>query len=100
MITRIVRMEFRPERVDDFLAQFDAIKDLIRAYPGVEHLELHRDTTQSNVFYTYSKWLDEEALETYRKSDLFKGAWSEVKPWFKDKPQAFSLQEELVVEES
>ena len=100
MITRIVRMAFRPEHVADFLAQFDTIKDLIRAYPGVEDLELHRDTTRSTVFYTYSKWIDEEALETYRKSDLFKRAWAEVKPWFDHKAQAFSLQEELVVEKS
>ena len=98
MITRIVRMEFRPEHVDDFLAQFDTIKDLIRAFSGVQHLELHRDNSQSNVFYTYSKWDGEEDLEIYRQSELFKGAWSEVKQWFKEKPQAFSLQEEMVVE--
>jgi len=99
MITRIVRMEFQAVHVDDFLAQFDTVKNLIRAYPGVQHLELHRDVAQPNVFYTYSKWDDEAALETYRRSELFKGAWSEVKPWFDAKPQAFSLLEEMVVEE-
>ena len=98
MITRIVRMEFRPEHVDDFRAQFDTVKHSIRAFPGVRHLELHRDAGQSNVFYTYSKWDGEEDLENYRKSELFKGAWSEVKVWFSAKPQAFSLKEELVVE--
>ena len=98
MITRIVRMEFQPVHVNDFLAQFDTIKNRIRAYPGVQQLELHRDTTQSNVFYTYSKWDDEAALEVYRQSEQFKGAWSEVKVWFKGKPQAFSLLEEMVVE--
>jgi len=98
MITRIVRMEFRPEHVDDFLAQFDTVKNLIRVFPGVRHLELHRDADQSNVFYTYSKWDGEEDLEIYRQSELFKGAWSQVKVWFDAKPQAFSLKEELVVE--
>ena len=98
MITRIVRMEFRPEHVNDFLAQFDTVKNLIRAFPGVRHLELHRDAGQPNVFYTYSKWDGEEDLEIYRQSELFKGAWSQVKVWFEAKPQAFSLREEMVVE--
>ena len=99
MITRIVRMEFRPEHVDDYLAQFDTVKYLIRSFPGVQHLELHRDAGQSNVFYTYSKWDGEEDLEDYRQSELFKGAWSQVKVWFLGKPQAFSLREEMVIEE-
>lgn len=98
MITRIVRMEFRPEHVDDFLTHFDTVKYLIRAFPGVQHLELHRDAGRSNVFYTYSKWDGEEDLEIYRQSELFKGAWSQVKVWFLNKPQAFSLREEMVVE--
>ena len=98
MITRIVRMEFQPEYVDDFLAHFSAIKILIRNFPGVQHLELHRDAGQANVFYTFSLWDAEEDLESYRQSDLFKGAWSQVKPWFGAKPQAFSLQREMRVE--
>lgn len=97
MITRIVRMEFLPEHVQDFQAQFDSVKYLIRSFPGVRHLELHRDSGQSNVFYTYSKWDNEDALEAYRESDLFKAAWSEVKAWFGGRPQAFSLVEEMVV---
>ena len=92
MITRIVRMEFKQEHVQDFLRQFDSVRHKIRQYPGVKQLELHRDTGQSNVFYTYSKWDSEQALETYRQSELFKYAWGEVKPWFGSKPQAFSLQ--------
>lgn len=95
MITRIVRMEFKQEHVQDFLAHFGRIHALIRDYPGVRHLELHRDASRSNVFYTYSKWDSEAALETYRQSDLFKGAWGEVKPWFSEKAQAFSLVEEM-----
>ncbi len=91
-------MEFKPGRVDDFLAHFGRIRGLICNYPGVQHLELHRDTGQPNVFYTYSKWDSEAALETYRQSDLFKGAWGEVKPWFSEKPQAFSLVEQQLVE--
>jgi len=90
-------MEFRPEHVDDFLAHFDTIKSLIRNFPGVQHLELHRDASQSNVFYTYSKWNGESDLEAYRESELFNVTWAQVQLWFREKPQAFSLLEEMVV---
>ena len=97
MITRIVRMEFQPAHVDDFLVHFNAIKGLIRNFPGVQELELHRDADHSNVFYTCSKWKDRSDLEAYRQSDLFEGAWNQAKTWFAAKPLAFSLLEEMVV---
>jgi len=96
MIIRIVRMEFQRAHVDDFLAHFSTIKPLIRGFPGVQHVELHRDANHPNVFYTYSKWDGVSDLEAYRKSDLFKGAWSQAKTWFAAKPLAYSLLEELV----
>jgi len=96
MIIRIVRMEFQPVHVDDFLAHFSTIKPLIRSFPGVQHVELHRDANHPNVFYTYSKWNGVNDLETYRQSDLFKGAWSQAKTWFAAKPLAYSLLEELL----
>jgi quinol monooxygenase YgiN len=86
-------MEFKPEHVQDFLRQFERVRPRIRAYTGVRSLELYRDTRFPNVFCTSSEWDSEEALETYRQSELFKGAWGEVKPWFGGKPQAFSLQQ-------
>ena len=91
-------MEFHPQHVDDFLAQFDRVKHSIRSFPGVRHLELHRDASQPNVFYTYSKWDGEDELETYRQSDLFKSAWSQAKCWFQAKPQAYSLRQELLLD--
>ena len=96
MIIRIVRMEFQPVHVDDFLAHFSTIKPLIRSYPGVQHVELHHDANHPNVFYTYSIWDGVSELEIYRQSDLFNGAWSQAKTWFSAKPQAFSLLEEAI----
>lgn len=97
MITRIVRMEFDPGKVEEFLAVFNASKHLIRAFPGVQHLELHRDAGLANVFYTYSIWKDEESLEAYRLSELFKGVWSQTKALFSAPAQAFSLLQQQVV---
>jgi len=89
-------MEFQPAHVDDFLAHFSAVRGLIRNYPGVQHLELRRDASHSNVYYTYSIWNGVNDLESYRQSDLFKQAWAQAKAWFAEKPQAFSLLEETV----
>lgn len=98
MITRIVRMEFREEEVDAFLALFNAYKSQIRNFPGVNHLELHRDATLPNVFYTYSLWDSTEDLNEYRKSEVFGIVWPQTKALFKAKPQAFSLVREMVIE--
>lgn len=94
MITRIVRMEFAPEKVDQFLEVFHSSKYLIRNFPGVQHLELHRDADAPNVFYTYSIWENAAALEAYRVSDLFQSVWGQTKVLFAGKPQAFSLIKE------
>ncbi len=91
MITRIVRMEFDPHKVETFLAVFDQSKKLIRHFPGVLRLELHRDANLPNVFYTYSWWEGEEALEAYRTSALFADVWAKTKVLFAGKPMAFSL---------
>ena len=98
MIVRIVRMEFAPEKVEAFLAMFNATKSRIRHFPGVLHLELHRDLELPHVFYTYSHWEDAAALEAYRVSDLFQSVWAETKSYFGGRPQAFSLVQEMVVE--
>jgi quinol monooxygenase YgiN len=84
-------MEFIPEKVDEFLEVFHASKHLIRQFPGVLHLELHRDADQPAVFYTYSHWESADDLEAYRISELFQSVWSQTKVLFAGKPQAFSL---------
>jgi quinol monooxygenase YgiN len=97
-ITRIVRMEFAPEKVEDFLTLFNATKTQIRHFPGVLHLELHRDAEKPNVFYTYSIWENAGALEAYRVSALFASVWSRTKVLFAGRPQAFSLLQEMIIE--
>lgn len=91
MITRIVRMEFAPDQVTTFLEVFASSRHLIRHFPGVHRLELHRDATLENVYYTLSEWEDEAALEAYRTSPLFAQVWAQTKVLFSGKPQAFSL---------
>ena len=52
---------------------------------------MYRDKTDSNIFFTYSYWENEQDLENYRNSDLFKDIWAKTKPMFNDKPVAWSV---------
>ena len=93
MIKRIVKMTFQVHEVDNFLSLFDAVKDKIRNYPGCHHLELLRDVSESNSFFTFSYWDSEEHLNHYRHSDLFKATWKKTKAMFSAKPQAWTVVE-------
>jgi quinol monooxygenase YgiN len=91
MIVRIVKMTFLHEQTNVFMAIFERSKSLIRHFPGCSHLELLQDTRHLHIFYTYSYWSDEEALENYRQSDLFKSTWAQTKVLFAAKAEAVSL---------
>ena len=90
MLVRIVQMTFQPDALDTFLTYFDASSPKIRARPGCLHLELLHDVRYPNVCATYSHWTDDDALQAYRESDLFRGTWAKVKPLFAARPTAQS----------
>ena len=92
MITRIVKMSFKEDKVLDFLKVFEKQKEFIASFEGCTHLELLRDKNKPNSFFTYSHWKDEKYLELYRHSDFFKTIWSNVKLMFDEKPMAWSLE--------
>lgn len=91
MFVRIVKMSFQPEKIEIFLNNFERKKTFIRKSPGCRLLELYRDKTNPDVFFTYSYWDKEEDLENYRNSELFKSIWAETKVFFNDKPLAWSV---------
>ena len=85
-------MTFKPESVNDFLKLFSENKDRIAGFEGCTHLELLNDTSQSNIFFTYSIWKDESYLEKYRQSELFNSVWSQTKKLFDAKPEAWTVR--------
>ncbi len=91
MIKRIVKLTFREEEIATFLKIFDESKQLIKSFEGCKHLELLQSIQQPNVFFTYSFWESEAALNTYRHSELFQKTWSRTKVLFKEKPEAWSV---------
>jgi autoinducer 2-degrading protein len=98
MFTRIVKMEFQEDKVAQFLANFETVKQNIRTFKGCMHLELWRDKNQLTIFFTYSKWEKESDLENYRNSELFKGVWATTKPMFASKAVAWSVDTHCNVE--
>ncbi|NQW35491.1 MAG: antibiotic biosynthesis monooxygenase [Flavobacteriales bacterium] len=91
MFVRIVKMDFKPENVPAFLEIFHTNKSKIRDFSGCRFLELYRDKNTPNIFFTYSYWEDEDALENYRTSDLFTQVWSKTRLLFQNKTQAWSV---------
>lgn len=90
MVTRIVKMTFLPDKVDEFLKMFLSINSTISSYSGCEYLELVQDTNNKNIFFTISKWSDDSYLEKYRHSKFFQQTWSKTKILFSEKPDAWS----------
>jgi quinol monooxygenase YgiN len=91
MITRVVKMTFKPENVQGFKEIFYESQKLIRAFEGCNRLDLMMDLNNECVFFTFSFWDTEENLNAYRQSYLFKNTWSKVKPLFSEKAEAWSL---------
>jgi len=90
---RIVRMHFRTEAIDHFLALFREYEQDIRTFEGCLHMELLRDTSHSNIFFTWSWWESEKHLNAYRKSALFGTIWPQTKALFAEPAEAWSLEE-------
>ncbi len=95
MITRIVKMIFKPELTEAFEALFAERKDLIAGFEGCQSVELLKETQVKKdeaVYFTRSIWIDEESLERYRNSDLFADTWKHTKSKFAGKPAAWSTK--------
>jgi quinol monooxygenase YgiN len=92
MIVRIVRMEFQPNRVHDFLTVFRAAESKIRNFSGCRQMEIYRDHDRENVFYTISHWDSLQHLNDYRNSEVFHRTWEPVKELFAAAPIVYSLQ--------
>ena len=92
MLIRIVKMTFDPSKTEDFRSIYNTTHEKIRNVSGCRLLELYQDSNDSSIFMTYSYWESEEALERYRKSELFRTTWAKTKLLFSKKPEAWSLK--------
>ncbi|PHR29166.1 MAG: antibiotic biosynthesis monooxygenase [Fluviicola sp.] len=91
MITRIVQLEFEKDKIQGFLEFFDTIKHQVNTFPGCHGMKLYQDINRPTIVMTYSHWENQEALDAYRNSKTFGTIWPKIKPWFSEKPQAWSV---------
>ena len=92
MITRIVKLEFQDDKIDDFLAFFETIKHVVNEFPGCYGMKLYQDIDQPTIVMTYSHWESQQDLNNYRDSEQFGKIWPNIKPWFAKKPEAWSVE--------
>lgn len=98
MLVRIVKMTFRQDAVNDFKNFFETKKGAIRAFKGCNDLQLWQDSTDLNVFFTYSLWENESALIHYRSSFFFRDTWHHTKQLFAAKAEAWSVNQVAVLQ--
>lgn len=96
MIIRIVKLTFQQGGAEKFLQIFGERKEKIRHFEGCSHLEVWREEKNPEVIFTYSHWETEEALDKYRYSNFFRDTWSQTKPLFQEKAEAWSVVREIV----
>lgn len=89
---RLVKMTFRPENTGAFEKLFNEVKDTIREFPGCLHVELLQDMNRPEIYFTRSIWESENALEAYRKSELFASTWARTKALFMENAEAWSTE--------
>ena len=91
MILRLVKMEFMSKNTSEFLTYFESINHKIKQMPGLLNLKLYQDVNNPNIIFTHSTWLNEEALENYKKSKLFGEVWPKTKKLFASEAVTWSL---------
>jgi len=93
MLIRIVKLHFQEDRLEDFLTFFESIKQKVNTFPGCLGMKLLRGTDDPCIIMTYSHWESAADLDNYRNSKTFGEIWPKIKPWFKEKPEAWSVSE-------
>lgn len=91
MLVRLVKMHFTSTFAAEFKTVFKSVQPEIASFKGCRSVQLLQDQSNPEIFFTISHWQDEDHLNAYRKSQLFKTTWAKVKPNFRFKAEAWSL---------
>lgn len=89
---RIVKLHFKREHIPAFIQLFEERKERIASFPGCNKVSLLQDKNNEQIFFTYSYWEDDAALENYRTSLFFKETWQLTKALFEEKATAWSVE--------
>ncbi|WP_010253832.1 putative quinol monooxygenase [Myroides injenensis] len=91
MFVRIVKLTLQEKCIEEFKSYFDKVKNIVRNQPGCSNLELYQDRSNPCIFFTYSYWEEESDLEQYRTSEVFGKIWPELKAFFSERAEAWSV---------
>jgi heme oxygenase (mycobilin-producing) len=80
-------MTFDPSKTEEFISIFRDNWQYIKGFEGCSHVELLQDKKDPSVFFTYSFWESEEALDNYRNSELFGRVWGATKKLLRKRGQ-------------
>ncbi|MDG1347346.1 MAG: antibiotic biosynthesis monooxygenase [Crocinitomicaceae bacterium] len=92
MITRIVKLQFQEDKIQEFLDFFETVKHKVNAFPGCKGMRLVQDNCNRQTIMTISDWETEAELNAYRDSETFGQVWPKIKPWFEKKPEAWTTK--------
>ena len=91
MLVRLVKMHFSTAFAAEFKTVFKSVQPQIAGSKGCTYVQLLQDQSNPEIFFTISHWANEDHLNAYRNSELFKNVWAGVKPNFQSKAEAWSL---------
>jgi quinol monooxygenase YgiN len=85
-----VKLQFRETEIATFIRIFNENKLNVSNFNGCLGMRLLNDLQNPPIFYTYSQWESEDALNNYRKSTIFNTVWISIKPLFELPAEACS----------
>lgn len=92
---RIVKLSLHAENGPAFESFFAETKPFITSMPGCKSVRLLKGD-DAGLYFTYSEWEHQEALDAYRNHPEFLVIWRKTKSWFQIPAEAWSVEDTLL----
>lgn len=81
MITRIVKVKLKAEKVEEFRRYIREFLCEVTAFKNNHHADCFNDLDEANHFHIYTIWNTEGALSKFRKSETNLSFKAKLKEW-------------------
>lgn len=92
MITRIVKMSVKKDKVKDFVRYFEKYNEEIKIFDGCEHHDFLEDKNDASVFFTYTTWKSERQIERYRRSETHRLHKQKLQEFYEKDDSAWTVE--------
>ncbi len=92
MITRILKLNLKPERISDFIRYAELVLPKVLQMPGCKNVDLLQDKNDESTWFIYTIWESEASLNKYRKSEINIGFIRKLKEWLARDFQAWMVE--------